>query len=123
MRTRILTVAIVAGFAAAAIAVAVGGTSALAQDKPSNHKNLQIFPKDIAKKELKAKMKAMAKAVGKSCEDCHDTDDFSKDTDMKKVARKMLRMTGEINVQFKKDKVKESVNCATCHAGKEKPSK
>jgi peptidoglycan hydrolase CwlO-like protein len=123
MHKRIFTAAIAVGLAAAIVAFAVGPT-AIAQDKKdSGYKNLQVLPKNIEKKVLKNRMKAIAKATGKSCEDCHDTDDFSKDTDLKKAARKMMKMTSAINSQLKKDKIKKTVDCVTCHRGEAKPSK
>lgn len=121
MTKRILTALLIAGVACAVIAFSVAPSAA--QDKAKGYKNLQVIPKDIDKKTLKKRMKAIAKATGKTCEDCHDTDDFSKDSKLKKQARKMMKMTAAINKELKKAKVKGKVDCITCHAGKEKPAK
>ena len=122
MQKRFLTIAIVVGIAAAVIAFAIG-PAAEAQDKPNNYKNLQFFPKDVPKKKLKARMKVIAKATGRTCDDCHDTDDFSKDTAKKKIGRKMMKLTRAANRQLKKDGIKHKIDCVTCHQGKPKPSK
>lgn len=84
-------------------------------------KNLQVLSKDLTKKQLKAIMKNVSKAVGASCDGCHDLEDFSKDSELKKRARSMFRMTNSINAKLKKDGFKKRVKCVTCHAGKAKP--
>src|SRR5262249_518861 len=85
-------------------AVSLSGVVALAAQKgaaePTAAKNLQVLPKTIPMKELKALMKAQAKALGVQCDFCHDTDDFAKDTDKKKVGRWMMTLTGDINKKF-----------------------
>jgi hypothetical protein len=83
-------------------------------------KNLQVLPKNISKDELKAVMKAQSKALGVECDHCHDMPDAEKDTDHKKIAREMMKMTAEINDKFIKDP-KNKVVCATCHRGKAEP--
>jgi hypothetical protein len=86
----------------------------------ADFKNLQVLPKNISKDELKAIMKAQSKALGVECDHCHAMPDAEKDTDNKKVAREMMKMTAEINDKFIKDP-KNKVVCATCHRGKESP--
>ena len=83
-------------------------------------KNLQVLPKTISKDELKATMKAQARALGVECDHCHDMPDADKDTKKKKIAREMMRMQGEINAKFLKG-MEKKVSCDTCHRGKEKP--
>jgi hypothetical protein len=83
-------------------------------------KNLQVLPKNISKDELKAVMKAQSKALGVECDYCHEMPTAEKDTDHKKVAREMMKMTNEINDKFIKD-ANHKVVCATCHRGKEEP--
>ena len=83
-------------------------------------KNLQFLPKDIKKDELKAIMKAQAKALGVECDHCHQMPDADKDTKPKKAAREMMQMTFEVNKKYMHDP-KEQVTCYTCHRGKEKP--
>ena len=81
-------------------------------------KNLQILDKNMPAKELKAYMKAQAKMLGVQCDHCHDTNDFSKDTDAKKTGRWMMTLTRDINKKFNKS---DMVTCATCHNGHEFP--
>lgn len=86
-------------------------------------KNLKVFPKNISKKELKKEMKAIAKSLGVQCDFCHDMDGMDKDTEKKKAALAMLRMTKSANQQLKKAGFKDKVTCNTCHRGKETPAK
>jgi hypothetical protein len=118
-----ITAAIAVAFAVVC-AVVVGGVPAHAQDgaKPAA-KNLQVLPKDIDKDTLKEQMKELAKAVGKKCDGCHDVEAFDKDTEMKTVARGMMKMTGAINAQLAKAKLDAKVTCMTCHHGKEEPDR
>jgi len=107
---------------AAICALSLSGVVAYAAQKggaePTAAKNLQVLPKTIPMKELKALMKAQAKELGVQCDFCHDTDDFSKDTDMKKTGRWMMTLVGTINKQFQG---KDMVNCGTCHNGHQMP--
>ena len=85
-------------------------------------KNLQVFPKNITKDELSAKMKAFSTALGVQCTYCHDMTAPEKDTDKKKVAVYMLKMTGEINAKYAKDfPSKKKIGCITCHNGQKIP--
>src|SRR5262249_45521113 len=88
--------------------------------EPPGWKNLQFLKKDISKDELKAVMKAQAKALGVDCDHCHDMPDADKDTKNKKIAREMMRMTHEINQKYLRG-ADVRVTCDTCHRGKEKP--
>jgi len=92
-------------------------------DAAGDGKNLQVLSKDLTKKEIRALMKEVGKAVGKSCDECHDLEDFSKDGDMKKKAREMFKLTNSINSRLKKDGFKKRVKCVTCHAGDAVPKK
>lgn len=84
-------------------------------------KNLQVLSKDLSKKELRAIMKTASRAVGKTCDECHDLKDYAKDNELKKKAREMFRLTASINARLKKDGFKKRVKCVTCHAGEAKP--
>lgn len=86
------------------------------------YKNLQVFPKNISQGDLGAKMKAISAALGVQCSHCHDMSAFDKDTDKKKVARYMLKMTGEINAKYSGDfPSKKKIGCITCHNGQKTP--
>lgn len=87
-------------------------------------KNLKIYPKDTDVAKIKQDMKAMAKATGHQCDECHDLEALDKDTPLKEKARSMMKMVGTINDQLKKDGFKDQqVTCNTCHAGQKKPKK
>ena len=83
-------------------------------------KDLKVLPKSITKDDLKATMKAQAKALGVQCDHCHTPPDMEKDTKNKTIAREMMKMTEEINRVFLKGMDKK-VTCDTCHRGKEVP--
>lgn len=98
-------------------------------------RNLKVLPKDISTEELRATMRSFSTDTGNRCFACHvgevesdlSTYDFSLDEKEKKVkARKMIRMTREINATLARtfsevgdDLV--TVTCATCHRGQPKP--
>lgn len=119
MRTKILFGTTIAGLLAFLYAVTLAPQPASA----GAGKNLKVLPASMSKKEIKKVMKSISKAVGKSCDECHDLEDFSKDTKMKKEAREMFRLASSINARLKKDGFKAQVTCNTCHRGKAKPEK
>ena len=98
---------------------------------PLPKRNLQVLPEDISDAQLDSIMKQYNKALGVSCNFCHtkrsdypDSLDYASDKDpMKTTARKMMRMTIEINREnFRTDKKKRphelnEVTCYTCHRG------
>jgi hypothetical protein len=102
---------------------------------PSSHKNLQILPKDISGQKLDSIMQSYNKALGIGCSFCHsplagfaDSLDYAADkNEMKENARKMMRMTIEINKSnfyFDKSQRAEYLNvvsCNTCHRGEPYP--
>lgn len=117
MRSKIYAAAAILGLCGFVYAVVVGPSPAAADEL----KNLQVLPKTLSKKQLKDIMKKVGKAVDKSCDDCHDLEDFSKDTEMKKTAREMFKLTNAINARLKKEKLEGRVTCNTCHRGEAKP--
>ena len=119
--TRALAFATVAAALLFAAPVAFGDAAPPSESKGGPPwKNTQILPKDMPKDQLKTIMKGMAKAIGQDCDFCHDMPNADKDTDHKKAAREMMRMTAEINSKFLASS-KSQVMCGTCHRGKEKP--
>lgn len=106
------------------IPILVGGVSGVAM---ADFKNLQVLPKNISKDELKSLMKAQAKALGVECDHCHDVPDMASDKlENKKIARKMMQMTADINDKWlkgMKDAEKNKVTCGTCHQAHEVPPK
>ena len=106
------------------IPILVGGLAGVAM---ADFKNLQVLPKTMSKDELKALMKAQAKALGVECDYCHDVPDMASDkNDKKLIARKMIQMTKDMNDKWlrgMKDADKNKVTCGTCHQGHELPPK
>jgi hypothetical protein len=122
---------VAAGIAAALLAalciVPVGLSPAHGQplgptsNGPGIWKNVQILPKNMPKAELKAMMKAMSKALGTDCDFCHKEPNMDAETDMKKTAREMMKMTTEINEKYRGALKKAKVTCFTCHHGAKRP--
>ena len=108
-----------------------GSLIALTAANPLPKRNLKVLPKDISDQQLDSLMKTYNKALGVACNFCHvrvheqtDSLDYASDKDpMKTTARKMIRMTIEINRKnFWSDKTKRphelsEVSCNTCHRG------
>jgi hypothetical protein len=88
-------------------------------DAADGGKNLKVLPKSMSKNDIKKLMKKQAEALGVQCDHCHDTDDMSKDTEKKEVARKMMVMVNELNT--KNFGGKQRITCMTCHNGDVKP--
>lgn len=104
-------------------------------------RNLKILPQDISERALDSIMGAYSKALNVSCEFCHTAPkdlipltlekkevDFALDNEMKEYARKMMRLTIDINKNyFNYDSTKRAeylnvVNCNTCHRGNPFPA-
>jgi hypothetical protein len=116
----------------AAVATAQTPPPAAAAPAPPPFKNLQVFPKDIARADLINNMKFFAQSLGVRCTHCHvgvegqplSTFDFASDAKKEKLAaRKMLAMVHRINEQeFGVKEFKDvKVTCFTCHRGSTKP--
>lgn len=115
-------------------ALCLGGVAAV-KSPTGKFKNLKVLPKDISEHDLDSMMSSYNKALGIDCGFCHvplkdfpDSLDFvSDENEMKENARKMMRMTIEINKNhFYFDKsIKPEylkvVNCKTCHRGEPYP--
>lgn len=102
---------------------------------PDTFKNLTVLPKDIAKNDLVQVMRGFSTALGVRCIHCHSgtdphdlkTVDFAADDkDTKKIARKMMAMTKEINASLTREiggmrPERLEVGCFTCHHGNNRP--
>jgi len=108
---------------ASAVAAMLGGGTLMLAPAPveaaDTAKNLKVLPTSMSKPEIKKLMKGIATSLGVQCDHCHDTEDFSKDTENKETARGMMKMTAEINKEFFKGEAK--VGCITCHNGQKEP--
>lgn len=113
---RTLGAALGAGFLAIGLSLALPTPGALA-DEPA--KNLKILPKTMSRGDIKKFMKTVSAALGVQCDHCHDTDDFSKDSEKKEIARGMMTMVGDINKKYFKGEME--VGCITCHNGQKEP--
>ncbi len=81
--------------------------------------NLKVLPSDISEEDLNATMERMQGEVGLTCEQCHSGSDRAVDTEKKKIARSMIRMTVELNRDWFVGNTR--VSCYTCHRGKPAP--
>lgn len=92
-------------------------------------KNLQVLPKDMTTQQVTTAMRRITGALGVECTHCHVSmqDRASDDKPAKLVARKMLKMTMQINDELLKDvgqpapAGEQKVTCFTCHRGALKP--
>jgi hypothetical protein len=114
-------------------------TTPPAAARPTNFKNLQVFPPDIPREQLIEIMKSFTRSLGVRCEFCHVVTkteprqefDFPSDAkEHKVVARTMIRMVQDINGKWlmqlpdEEDRPKPGelkVTCWTCHRGHEEP--
>ncbi|MDB5201258.1 MAG: hypothetical protein JWQ27_667 [Ferruginibacter sp.] len=109
----------------------VAGIAATLPLQPK-YKNLKVLPKDITQFELTQVMDGFERGLGVECYYCHKQDKDSGEYDYaneekgeKEIARKMMRMTMDINKKYfhygKDKKVPATVTCYTCHNGKSMP--
>jgi hypothetical protein len=88
-------------------------------------KNIQVLKGQPAGR-IPNIMGTFTRALGVRCDFCHVPGEWEKDDkDMKKAARDMIHMTGEINSELKKIQTiaadNPAVGCSTCHRGQPKP--
>lgn len=104
---------------------------------PNKGRNLQVLPKDISDRMLDSIMQTYNKALGVTCDFCHikarplfftDTAkagalDFAADNGMKENARRMMRLTIDINKTYfywdtaTRPEYLKVITCKTCHQG------
>lgn len=87
-------------------------------------KNVQVLT-DLNALEFARLMQAIASWVApvQGCSYCHNPKNLASDEKYTKlVARKMLRMTRQINTEWKSHVVGTGVTCWTCHRGQNVPS-
>jgi Photosynthetic reaction centre cytochrome C subunit len=104
----------------------------IAHDKP---RNLKILTQDISDEKLDSIMGSYNKALGVDCNFCHAADkkfpdrlDLASDEKpMKEEARKMMRMTIQLNKDYfyfdstQRPEYLKVVTCITCHRGDPMP--
>jgi cytochrome c553 len=97
---------------------------------PPKYKNLKVLPKNITEAKLDSIMDQYNTSLGVNCDFCHtqkgESLAFEMDTKPeKKIARKMMLMTYEINTKHFFEKPNridgQRVTCNTCHNKKAIP--
>lgn len=106
---------------------------------PEKLTNLQVLPKDSARPQVVATMRAITSGLGVRCTYCHvgpdnlqGMDFATDDKPEKRVAREMLRMVASIRKDFlatlpahagtrQEGAARQEVGCYTCHRGQSKP--
>jgi uncharacterized membrane protein len=126
----------------AMIAIVVAGTAATTPSHTTTFRNLKVLPQDISEKQLDSIMGTYNTALKVNCDFCHSKEmntfpmstptgrlDFAADNNMKEEARKMMRLTVNINkTYFNQDSIKKAdhllnvVTCNTCHRGNPFPA-
>ncbi|HET6993863.1 MAG TPA: c-type cytochrome [Chitinophagaceae bacterium] len=101
-----------------------------------NERNLKVLPKDISDQALDSFMHSYNKALGVGCDFCHSQDknpanglNFELDDNpMKEEARKMMRLTIQLNKDYfyfdstRRPEYLNVVACITCHRGDPMPA-
>lgn len=110
------------------VALLLAGASSTAQ-VPDEFTNLEIFPRDIGKRELIGAMKEFSSALGVKCHHCHemktpgdfDSIDWASEAlPAKEKTRGMMRLVGQLNSDLVPRAVggpAHKVQCVTCHRG------
>jgi photosynthetic reaction center cytochrome c subunit len=99
---------------------AVAGDAPLAKDV---YQNVQVLT-DLNVNEFIHQMTAQANwiAPNEQCVYCHNVENFASDEKYTKVvARRMIQMTRDINMNYKQHVADTGVTCYTCHRGKAIP--
>jgi tetratricopeptide (TPR) repeat protein len=120
------------GVASVALAALLDPGMAAAQI-PDKFTNLQVLPKEIAKRELVSAMRNLAGDLGVRCAHCHvgpdnlqGMDFASDEKSAKRTAREMLKMTQLIVETVAKLPAREpdprpAITCYNCHRGLTRP--
>jgi len=99
-------------------------------------RNLKVLPQDISDKMLDSFMNSYNRALGVNCDFCHvkinslpDSLNYASDVNpMKEEARKMLRLTIQLNKDYfyfdttRRPEYLNVVVCITCHRGDPMPA-
>jgi hypothetical protein len=116
-----------------ALFVVLGAAAARTQ---KNARNLQVLPKDISDRMLDSIMQSYNRALNVGCDFCHSAAkpvfpvvpapgslDFALDNGMKETARRMMRLTIDINKSYfyfdtaSRPEYLKVITCKTCHQG------
>ena len=122
-------------------AIVIAGTAATTTPV-RKFRNLKVLPQDISEKQLDSMMGSYNRALNVNCDFCHKpvTDltsiapanenvDYAADNGMKEEARRMIRLTIDINkTHFRFDTTAKPeylfnvITCNTCHRGNPFPA-
>jgi len=122
-------------------AIVIAGTAATTTPA-KKFRNLKVLPQDISEKQLDSMMDTYNRALKVNCDFCHKpvTDltsiapanenvDYAADNGMKEEARRMIRLTIDINkTHFRFDTTAKPeylfnvITCNTCHRGNPFPA-
>jgi hypothetical protein len=111
-------------FALCCLLASIGAQDAGKQDAakkaaPGPPTNLKVL-KVTTSAEVGQVMRTFTAALGVQCSYCHMAGNYASDENPKKdQARKMIRMTQQINGNFPDNKM--YVSCYTCHRGESQP--
>ena len=115
--------ALVRFIALVAVALVFGAqpSQSQGQEEPPPLVNIEIFT-DMTYPEVRAEMNMIREQLGARCRYCHflgsdDVTDYVPETEMKQIARQMIRMVEVLNEQEPFASGDTKVNCATCHRG------
>jgi len=92
---------------------------------PEKFKNIQVL-KEVPADQLDLLMRYFTAATGFQCQTCHVRDQatgvfrYDEDTRSKSTARNMIRMVQNVNAN--RDQFGASINCGTCHQGRNRPA-
>ena len=115
----------------ASLAFAVGFSSVIARAQPPEgrstpkmaeevFKSIQVM-KGVPAGLMNPTMEFFRTALGMRCSDCHVSEQYAReDKPAKQMARKMMRMTAELNKDFFDGRL--AVTCYTCHQGSSRPA-
>lgn len=118
---------------ASGILATLAGAGFAGAQIPDSFTNLQVLPKDIAKRDLVAAMRGIAGDLGVRCNHCHvgpdnlqGMDFASDEKSVKRAAREMLRMTHAIaetvaKLPASEEESESAVTCYNCHRGMTSP--
>lgn len=98
-------------------------TSIFAEDeKKSELKNVQILSYTKKAEIMNFMKKSVAKDLGVKCNYCHNIKDYASDEkEHKLVAREMMRMVKDININTMQPLGLHEASCWVCHQGKKHP--
>ena len=121
MKTQALSRVGLVAVVVASVVLAQRG-QARGQEPPSPELvNIEVFT-GLSYDEVRAEMTQIRDQLGARCRYCHllgpnDETDYVPETNMKQVARQMIRMVRVLNEQEPFKSGDKKVNCATCHRG------